>query len=67
MEDDQDMGFTEEQMVAQAIALSLTPSPQVSYESQPSRSATNQSIDSAVLSIDSLPRGQDLRQSSQGE
>lgn len=64
----QDFGLTEEQMIAQAIALSLAPSPQVSYESQPSRAATNQSIDSVLSPETSLIQGQELRQqSSQGE
>ncbi len=66
MEDDQDVGFTEDQMIAQAIALSLAPGPpllQVSYESQSSRAATNQSMDSALSPESSLP----LRQSSQSK
>ena len=65
--DEQDVEQTEDQMLAEAIALSLTPAaaPQA-QESQPLRSITEQSVDS-VLSTDSLPRGQELslRQSSQ--
>ena len=66
--DEQDVGLTEDQMLAEAIALSLTPAAAPhEQETQPLRSMTEQSVDS-VLSTDSLPRGQELslRQSSQG-
>ena len=74
---EQDVGLTEDQMLAQAIALSLAPPSSQSIQASasvggsaavhvPTRSMTTQSSDSA-LSVDSFQRGgQQLRQSSQG-
>ena len=75
---EQDVGLTEDQMLAQAIAMSLVPTTPQSVQAStsvgsstaavrvPTRSITTQSSDSA-LSVDSFQRGgQQLRQSSQG-